>query len=425
MPCVIKSTFQLPEVPSKGQCPICYKDFKRDLRRHMQSHLDLSESPYVCTFPDCGRRFRQESNLKTHMTTHTRERPKYCPDYWKDEFGNISPCAACFRDGSMLLRHRKLNHGYKPKSKQPSDVRELSAEKQALQAEAYALAFKMNITVGNAYKIMGAKPVRAQTIRAARRAAKKPASRSLKASSRSNAVSTTPSSSGSSSPAYSAPVPSLTSSGSSSPALSPALSTPVVLEFPAEIADFFSAPSVEQAATSMSWDASPATDPSTYTFPGAVLPQSPHCNLAFSLPQASAAQLHGNHDQPQFQNFVDVVGQSDMLVPSQVPVQFFGEAQGCSFPVDNWGVQDASFGFLEPAMDMSLDLDMNMGLEPYPEVPALVSFDLPSGPFEEPLVPQPSVWATYFIAPTPSSTAASPQSLNEPAFDEFLRGCSA
>jgi len=52
------------------RCPECHKDFPRPsgLRTHMNTHT--KEKPYPCTFPGCDRTFSVVSNAKRHMRTH-------------------------------------------------------------------------------------------------------------------------------------------------------------------------------------------------------------------------------------------------------------------------------------------------------------------------------------------------------------------
>ncbi|KAI9057710.1 hypothetical protein FKP32DRAFT_1681196 [Trametes sanguinea] len=415
MPRATKANSAQPKVGNKGECPQCHRYFQRDLKRHMDTHRDLSEFPWKCPYDGCEYRGRQKSNLKTHLNVHTRGRPYTCPEHWVDENDKVTQCVACFPDPAQLNRHRNKVHGYVARSKKPLQVLRRSVKEQEQDAKVYALTIELKIGYKQALDMVRAEA--AGLPMAVQRAALE-ASRQLE--------STTPKpSSACPSPSPSSPTPSLStsSSSSSSPEPSPPSTPEPDLQFPAEIAAFFDPASLDNSVAGASWDAPAVAGPSTLAFSGDVLPQDSYCGLAYTLPQPPAAQFPGRDAQPQYQNFVDVSAEANMLLPSQVPPQYFGVAPDYSLPVDTWAAQNASFGYLEPAVDMNMMMAMAAGA--CPGVPNMLSLDHPSGPFQEPLVPLPSIWDTYYFVPAPPSAAPSPQTLNELALDEFLYGSSA
>ncbi|KAF8885553.1 hypothetical protein CPB84DRAFT_1788270 [Gymnopilus junonius] len=52
------------------RCPECQKEFPRPsgLKTHMNTHT--KEKPFPCTYPGCSRTFSVVSNAKRHMRTH-------------------------------------------------------------------------------------------------------------------------------------------------------------------------------------------------------------------------------------------------------------------------------------------------------------------------------------------------------------------
>ncbi|KAG9311818.1 hypothetical protein JVU11DRAFT_8065 [Chiua virens] len=91
------------------RCDECGKDINRkcDLDRHMKLHAtNIEDLKIPCPYPDCNYKTLQCSNLKTHMYTHTRERPLKCPD---------EGCGYDTRDPGALTKHRQKKHGYVPK----------------------------------------------------------------------------------------------------------------------------------------------------------------------------------------------------------------------------------------------------------------------------------------------------------------------
>ncbi|EXJ79053.1 hypothetical protein A1O3_08554 [Capronia epimyces CBS 606.96] len=78
----------------KHRCPYCATEFTRhhNLKSHLLTHSQ--EKPYVCS--TCQSRFRRLHDLKRHTKLHTGERPHIC-----------SKCGRKFARGDALARHTK------------------------------------------------------------------------------------------------------------------------------------------------------------------------------------------------------------------------------------------------------------------------------------------------------------------------------
>ncbi|KAF8547362.1 hypothetical protein OG21DRAFT_925475 [Imleria badia] len=98
-----------PHASTAAPCPTCGKIISRksDLPRHMKTHAaNRKELEYACPYIGCDFSTLQKCNLKTHLNTHTGERPHKCPS---------QGCEFSSPDPASLNRHRRNLHGHQAK----------------------------------------------------------------------------------------------------------------------------------------------------------------------------------------------------------------------------------------------------------------------------------------------------------------------
>ena len=76
-------------------------DSEIDSRSFISGRSQGSSSVYACPYPDCPKFFSRPSRLKTHIFSHTGERPFQCP---------VQNCRKTFSRNAHLKRHQEKNH---------------------------------------------------------------------------------------------------------------------------------------------------------------------------------------------------------------------------------------------------------------------------------------------------------------------------